>query len=559
MLVAVGLIILGIILYNYFSLWLTPIFNVTPILLFALIALILHSILSIIYVIRDYSKNYLIAMAAIFIICLTLFLIPYPKCDFLWSNGQMGYMDGDQYSCDCYGLKLTISKAGLIGWTECIGYMPRCYKFTNDVAQEVESLIARSQSGEDLSDYELPRTEVHCDTLIPKSISSLEEAEKAAIDYHKNKIVKINEKGLKEIGADPIEEVQVLNDIVSEVDVQEASFEDGYYLIVIYNPNIIGEQGEHGATDVLWIYPDGKVGEKSSNSYKQGSMAFVDFDKAPLSKSNTSKTSQELSTDYEYDYSFSSDELEVLNVDCEACDDVTECRYMCMKGCAQKDMFFEDFSSLYGQPEIDGSCQCTCRPLAHVNEALLNKAISTEDPKLCDLITYPTKFYTRDYCYLILAMMLEDETICENVEKQSYENSKDACYSMIALAKKDINLCYKMVEEDDPYTSISVCEERLSGGYPPYVSVPKNDEGIRQELDISICKAAYSSQCFLDIARETGDVTVFDDVREEEDKAECIMLVAYDTNNISYCELIDPELETWLYDNMKEYCLNQFS
>ena len=202
-------------------------------------------------------------------------------------------------------------------------------------------------------------------------------------------------------------------------------------------------------------------------------LSMVVFISVIIGCSQSSSTNSKLSTDYEYDYYFSADELETLNIDCEVCDDVSECRYMCMKGCAEKDLFFEGFSPLYGQPEIDGSCSCTCRPLAHVNEKLLNTAISEEDPKTCDLITHPTRLYTKDYCHLILAMMLEDEKICENIEKQSYENSKDTCYSMIALAKKDINLCYKMVEEEDPYTSVSVCEDTVNQGYPPYVAVPR--------------------------------------------------------------------------------------
>ena len=186
-----------------------------------------------------------------------------------------------------------------------------------------------------------------------------------------------------------------------------------------------------------------------------------------------SEPAQELSTEYDYSYEYSFDELEVLNINCEVCDDVTECRYMCMKGCAEENMFFEGFSPLFGQPEINGECPCTCRSLAHVNEKKLNDVISNENPKICDEITHPTKLYTADYCYLILAMIVEDESICENIEKQSYENSKDACYSMLALTKKDINLCSNVVEEEDPYTSKSLCQENVEGGYPPYISVPR--------------------------------------------------------------------------------------
>ena len=186
-----------------------------------------------------------------------------------------------------------------------------------------------------------------------------------------------------------------------------------------------------------------------------------------------SESSQELSTEYDYSYEYSFDELKILNIDCEICNDVTECRYMCLKGCAEEDMFFEGFYPLLNQPEIDGECPCTCRPLAHINEKKLNYAILEESSQACNEITYLTKLYTKDYCYLILAMILEDESICENIEKQSYANSKDACYSMLALTKKDIALCSNIVEEEDPYTSKSICEENVNEGYPPYISIPR--------------------------------------------------------------------------------------
>ena len=199
-------------------------------------------------------------------------------------------------------------------------------------------------------------------------------------------------------------------------------------------------------------------------------IGFITFSPPDFSLPETSK---ELSTEYDYSYEYSFEELRVFNVSCDVCDDVTECRYMCMKGCAKKDMFFLGLSPLYGQPEINGECRCMCRPLAHVNEKKLNDAILKENPDICNEITYPTKLYTKDYCHLILAMILEDESICENIEKQSYENSKDACYSMIALAKNNINLCSKMVEEEDPDTSRPICEEAVNKGYPPYIAVPR--------------------------------------------------------------------------------------
>jgi len=186
-----------------------------------------------------------------------------------------------------------------------------------------------------------------------------------------------------------------------------------------------------------------------------------------------SEPKQELSTEYDYSYEYSLDELEVIKIDCEVCDDITECRYMCLKGCAEENMFFEGFSPLFGRPEINGNCPCTCRSLAHVNEKMLNDALLKEDPKICGEIVYPTELYTKDYCHLILAMVIEDELICENIEKQSYDNSKDVCYSMLALTKKDINLCSNVVDEDDPYTSKSICKETFNGGYPPYISVPR--------------------------------------------------------------------------------------
>jgi len=153
--VAVGLIILGIILY-YSTIWVTYIFKGIPIILFILIGIIIHSILSIFYVIKDYSKNYLMAMVVIFILCLSLFFISFPKCDF--NNGE------DTYICDCYGLKKTITYLEFnAASTECIGYRSKCYKIDVDIDEEVESLIERSQAGENLGNYDVPKVEVDCD------------------------------------------------------------------------------------------------------------------------------------------------------------------------------------------------------------------------------------------------------------------------------------------------------------------------------------------------------------------------------------------------------------
>ncbi|MBU1204616.1 MAG: hypothetical protein KJ968_01735 [Nanoarchaeota archaeon] len=184
-------------------------------------------------------------------------------------------------------------------------------------------------------------------------------------------------------------------------------------------------------------------------------------------------SSSKLSTEYDYSYEYSWNELKKLSVDCDKCDNVNECRYICSKECAKNNLIFEGFTPLIGKPEIDGKCPCLCRPLAHVNEEKLTEAIRKNDYNICNTITLDTRLYTKDYCYLIMAMILEDESICEKIEKQSFANSKDACYSMLAFAKKDISLCSRMVEENDPDTSKPMCEKMVQEGVPAYLSVPK--------------------------------------------------------------------------------------
>jgi hypothetical protein len=180
--------------------------------------------------------------------------------------------------------------------------------------------------------------------------------------------------------------------------------------------------------------------------------------------------SDDLSIDYDYSYNFSDDELKLLEVG--DYNSFSEYGYICLKECAEIDMFFVKITPLFGEFGDNEEYKCLCRPLVHINEKKLNEAILSKNVNVCEEIIYPSVLYDKDYCYLVMAIILEDESICENIEVQSLENSKDACYSQLALVKNDVELCEFVVEENDLLTSKSICEEFVSEGNLPFLVVP---------------------------------------------------------------------------------------
>lgn len=139
-LIALGLIIVGIILY-FISPFLSK--NLAASLLLLGLFIIAHIVLSIFYVRKNYSKKILIAIIILLLINVTIIKVNFPVCDTSHKNGP-------STSCDCLGIK----KEGLF-MSECIGIRTNCYRYNQSIINTWDDL-------ENLGEI---RSEISCDEI----------------------------------------------------------------------------------------------------------------------------------------------------------------------------------------------------------------------------------------------------------------------------------------------------------------------------------------------------------------------------------------------------------
>lgn len=116
--ISVGISMLGIILYLT-----TLYFGITILLPFLIIT---HIILSIVFVKKNYKQKYSYILIAVFLIYLSIMLIPFPTCyicDFQegWKYPQI------EQSCKCIGIDKIELKLDYN--SQCIGVRTNCNKF----------------------------------------------------------------------------------------------------------------------------------------------------------------------------------------------------------------------------------------------------------------------------------------------------------------------------------------------------------------------------------------------------------------------------------------------
>lgn len=83
-----------------------------------LISVLLHLVLSIFFVLKNYNKTIIGIIAFLLLLQVFIAYTPFPKCD-------QHFKGGWTTACDCIGLK----KIGILE-SQCMGMRDKCYKFS---------------------------------------------------------------------------------------------------------------------------------------------------------------------------------------------------------------------------------------------------------------------------------------------------------------------------------------------------------------------------------------------------------------------------------------------
>lgn len=161
-----------------------------------------------------------------------------------------------------------------------------------------------------------------------------------------------------------------------------------------------------------------------------------------------------------------------LIVECDECDKMGECNYICENECADKNMGYLTSLPFFGLDiEKEGECSCLCTFLVHINGLRFVQAIKNNDVDECEKIVLDVEgTIKKDYCYMNIAVILQDESACEKIIFD--DNLKNQCLFRVALIKKDLSLCSN-IEDLNPQWSKSLCEININSGKGDYYILPE--------------------------------------------------------------------------------------
>jgi len=163
-----------------------------------------------------------------------------------------------------------------------------------------------------------------------------------------------------------------------------------------------------------------------------------------------------------------------------------------------------------------------------------DKAFEKLDFSECDKIN--DKWQTnKKNCYSDIAVKLKDKTICQKIpaDYQSY------CYLRVAQETYDSNLCEFVSSKPDSLNIDRKAECIITTANSAKVCQSLNDDGSNKK-----------NNCFILLARHTIEISICDNIKDDNSNAICVRSVAIELKNLKMCEQITIKFH-------KDFCLKE--
>ena len=179
---------------------------------------------------------------------------------------------------------------------------------------------------------------------------------------------------------------------------------------------------------------------------------------------------------------------------------------------------YDDYAIAHDMPEL---CEKQVDPDSK-DSCYMDVSRQNFDAAACGKVTLQSK----EYCYTLAAMGRKDYKLCDLIPKESWEEFGWGCYETAALAADDRSVC-----------------DRIPAGRPEkgicYASLAKDPS-----LCVKVSNAIYRENCYMRLARLTGDETLCESSGEGRDT--CLKYAAQTSIRYEPCEKMKDSLEKWL-------------
>ena len=162
------------------------------------------------------------------------------------------------------------------------------------------------------------------------------------------------------------------------------------------------------------------------------------------------------------------------------------------------------------------------------NICLNDVAKESANPVICEELADE---YNTNQCLKEVAIVKQDELICNQIttgtDLELYENTRDKCFREVSLEKEDKVICEQIENSDIKNWCLASFEKT---------------KDLCQKID----DVTIKFDCFIDVAKETKDVSICEDIVSLGKKDECFQKVAFANQDKAICDKIS---STYAKDN----------